>query len=67
TYTTAPRFIDDSLILLTWYKKYVVEGAKHYALPASYIRMLEDIDAVPDDDYQRPRRHADVLADTAAD
>jgi hypothetical protein len=67
TYTTDPRFIDDSLILFMWYKKYVVEGAKRYALPASYVRMLEDIDAVPDDNHQRARRHADVLADTAAD
>ncbi|MDH3670928.1 MAG: gamma-glutamylcyclotransferase [Gammaproteobacteria bacterium] len=67
TYTTDPRFIDDSLILFIWYKKYVVEGAKRYALPASYVRMLEDIDAVPDDNHQRARRHADVLADTAAD
>jgi hypothetical protein len=45
----------------------VVEGAKHYALPASYIRMLEDIDAVRDDDRQRARRHVYVLANTAAD
>ncbi len=67
TYTTDPRFIDDSLTLLTWYKEYVVEGAKHYALPASYIRMLENVHAVVDDDYQRARRHTDTLADTTAD
>jgi gamma-glutamylcyclotransferase (GGCT)/AIG2-like uncharacterized protein YtfP len=66
TYTADPRFVDDSLTSLTWYKKYVVAGAKHYALPASYIRMLEDIDAVPDNDHQRARRHADVLANTAS-
>ena len=67
TYTVDPRFIDDNLTSFTWYKKYVVEGAKHYVLPATYIRMLENIDAVPDDDHQRARRHADVLANTAAD
>lgn len=67
TYTADPRFIDDSLAVLAWYKQYVVEGAKRYALPTSYIRMLEDIDAVRDDDRQRVRRHVYVLANTAAD
>ena len=67
TYAADSGFIDDSLTALTWYKKYVVEGAKHYALPASYIRMLENVHAVVDDDYQRARRHADTLADTTAD
>ncbi len=67
TYTADPYFIDDSLTVLAWYKQYVVEGAKRYALPTSYVRMLEDIDAVRDDDRQRARRHVYVLANTATD
>ena len=67
TYTADPRFIDDGLAVLAWYKQYVIEGAKRYVLPTSYIRMLEDIDAVRDDDRRRARRHVYVLANTAAD
>lgn len=67
TYTADPRFVDDSLISFTWYKKYVVEGAKHYALPPTYVRMLENVRAVVDDDHQRSRQHAIVLANALAD
>lgn len=67
TYIADPRFIDDSLTSLTWYKQYVVEGAKHYALPEAYIQMLEETPAIVDDDDQRAHQHAVALTSGAAD
>lgn len=61
TYTAQPDFIDDTLKPLLWYKRYVVEGARQHALPVSYVRMLEVIEAVPDRDEQQARQHADIL------
>lgn len=39
----------------TWYRDLVVQGARHHALPASYIARIADVTAVPDPDRNRER------------
>jgi cation transport regulator ChaC len=40
----------------TWYKRFLVEGAREHALPPGYIANLENIDAVQDTNLERDRR-----------
>jgi hypothetical protein len=40
----------------TWYKRFLVEGAREHLLPAEYIAALESIDAVQDADTARDLR-----------
>ena len=40
----------------TWYKRFLVEGAREHALPPDYIEALENIDAVEDTNQGRDRR-----------
>jgi hypothetical protein len=47
---------DAGLRPYTWYKRFLVEGAREHALPANYITNLENIDAVQDGDAARERR-----------
>ena len=35
--------IDDSLRPYTWYKDFVVDGAKEHDLPEAYIKKLESV------------------------
>jgi gamma-glutamylcyclotransferase len=39
----------------TWYKRFLVEGAREHSLPPEYIAELERIEAVQDTDEQRDR------------
>ncbi len=40
----------------TWYKRFLVEGAREHSLPAEYIATLENIDATQDANGERDRR-----------
>ena len=47
---------DPALRPYTWYKRFLVEGAREHSLPAEYIAELERIEAVPDTNEQRDRQ-----------
>ena len=47
---------DPALRPYTWYKRFLVEGAREHSLPESYIAELERIDAVEDTNPQRDRK-----------
>jgi hypothetical protein len=47
---------DAALRPYTWYKRFLVEGAREHALPAEYIAELENIVAEQDADAARDRR-----------
>ncbi len=51
--------INDSLSPYHWYKEHVLAGAREHRLPADYIRMIENINAIHDPD---PDRHTTELA-----
>jgi gamma-glutamylcyclotransferase len=44
---------DSSICPYSWYKRYLVEGAKDHGLPTKYIASLEAIEAVEDADCKR--------------
>ena len=47
---------DAGLHPYTWYKRFLVEGAREHALPPDYIAALESIEAVEDANRGRDRR-----------
>ncbi len=47
---------DPALRPYTWYKRFLVEGAREHSLPADYIAELENIADVQDANAQRDRR-----------
>jgi hypothetical protein len=47
---------DPALLPYTWYKRFLVEGAREHFLPEVYIAGLERIHAVQDTDQERDRR-----------
>jgi len=52
----ASRATQVGLYPYTWYKRFIVEGAKEHGLPPEYITILENIDALQDADTGRDRR-----------
>lgn len=55
-YVSAPNQRDESLHPYTWYKRFLVEGAKEHRLPKGYIALLEGIIAIQDPNRKRDRR-----------
>ena len=37
-----------------WYKEQVVQGAKEHGLPEGYIKKIDDVESIPDQDPERP-------------
>ena len=53
--------IDESLNPYTWYKDFVVEGAKQNSINSEYITYLEGFAAVNDPDKRREERNRKIL------
>jgi gamma-glutamylcyclotransferase len=49
--------IDNTLSPYSWYKRFVVEGARQHNLPADYIARIEAIRAIEDPDARRDTRN----------
>jgi gamma-glutamylcyclotransferase len=60
-YVAASSHIDECLQPFTWYKAYVVEGARFHGLPSGYIDALEAAEAVSDPDAGRRRDNVRLL------
>ncbi len=56
-YTAAPNYIDDSLVPYTWYKDFVLEGAREHGLSTEYIQKIIDFPDKPDPDINREREN----------
>jgi hypothetical protein len=54
---------DRSLRPYSWYKCFLVEGARSHGLPPDYIARLEAIEAVEDQDLERGRRKQRLICD----
>jgi len=61
TYLADSDSIDDSLKPYTWYKDFVVQGAKEHGLPKEYIEKLEAVEAIQDPDEERDKKKNQVL------
>ncbi len=60
-YIADPNYIDDSLRPYTWYKDFVVQGAREHELPAEYVRELETVEAREDSNRERAERKRDIM------
>ncbi len=60
TYIAEEAHIDDLLAPYSWYKKYVVHGARHHGLPDSYIKSLNTVQTIEDPD--RARAETELIA-----
>jgi len=59
-YVSARNQRDKSLRPYTWYKHFLVEGAKEHQLPKSYVASLESIIAIQDPIRERDRRKGNL-------
>ena len=60
-YVSAQNQRDKSLRPYTWYKRFLVEGAKEHRLPKGYVASLEGIVAIQDPDRERDRRKRNLI------
>jgi gamma-glutamylcyclotransferase len=56
TYVAEDTYIVNDRRPYTWYKRHIVEGARHFGLPDEYIANIEGQDADEDADEQRSSR-----------
>jgi cation transport regulator ChaC len=56
----AKTFIAVTLRPYSWYKRFLVEGARKHRLPAAYIASLEAMEAVEDPDPERDRKEREI-------
>ncbi len=61
TYVASSSHIDDSLPPYSWYKEYVVHGARYNGLPESYIETITETSAVEDPDSLRAEKEFAVI------
>ena len=52
--------IDPHLMPLDWYREHVLRGARENNLPGAYIRSIEAIEAVADDDAVRREKELSI-------
>lgn len=55
---------DSSLKPYTWYKAFVVAGAKEHKLPGEYIRQLEAVEATEDPNRERHDKNTRLFTGT---
>lgn len=55
-YFADPRYIDDARRPYSWYKRFVIEGARQHALPGDYIDTILAMPDAEDPDRERDRR-----------
>ena len=61
SYVAHPDYIVTSLVPYTWYKDFVISGAREHGLPREYIRILESQDADADPDPDREQKERDQV------
>lgn len=61
TYFALSTAIEDGLKPFTWYKDFVLRGARQHGLPSHYRKYLDSIDAIADPDISRSRTNKDIL------
>jgi hypothetical protein len=53
--------IDDAINPYTWYREYVILGARYHALPEAYLQRIEVVEAEKDPDEGRHIKHMRIL------
>jgi hypothetical protein len=60
-YVADPSYIDDSLLPYTWYKDYVLQGAKEHGFPEAYVQTIARVEARRDPDRERETKERTML------
>lgn len=60
-YVAEPEAISDGLQPYSWYKRFVVEGARQHGLPADYVAGIEAMLATKDPDRERDARNRKIM------
>ncbi len=63
TYKAGDEFIDNALLPFHWYKRFVILGAAYFGFPQDYLYQLEQQQSIPDNDPDRARQNAILLAE----
>jgi hypothetical protein len=61
TYVAQEGYVDDGLRPFDWYRDLVVEGARSWGFPRSYVDALARVEVAADPDGDRARRHGGDL------
>lgn len=61
TYKAEPSFVDDRLRPYDWYRELVLLGSRFHGFPRDYIAGIQAIEAQPDPDPARRKRHLRLL------
>lgn len=61
-YVASPTFVSDGLVPFSWYKAYVLAGARYHALPRAYIDEIDRVPTMEDPDQERQKRNWKILA-----
>jgi AIG2 family protein len=59
-YIADANSIDNTLSPYSWYKRFVVDGARHHALPTEYVNIITAMPDLEDPDRQRDRRNRSI-------
>ena len=63
TYIATSNSIDDKLKPYSWYKDFVLAGAKEHGLPTEYVdKYIQSVEAVDDPNKARDKKQRDMLA-----
>ncbi|MDX1604973.1 MAG: gamma-glutamylcyclotransferase family protein [Candidatus Competibacterales bacterium] len=60
-YIAEPDYIDEALRPYSWYRRLVLDGARHHGLPADYVAALARVRARRDPNPERHARHWRLL------
>jgi AIG2-like family len=60
-YFAATNSIDNTLRPYSWYKRFVVDGARQHALPNEYIDAIAALPDMEDSDQRRDRRNRSIV------
>jgi hypothetical protein len=60
-YVAAENSTDDTLSPYSWYKRFVVDGARQHGLPPDYVAGIEVMPATEDPDRARDARNCRIL------
>ena len=62
-YIASQDVIDADLVPYSWYKRFVVEGARQHGLPAGYIARIDAMPATEDPDRERDASMRELTVD----
>lgn len=66
-YIAKPDLIDEAVIPYTWYKEFIVQGAKEHHFSENYIEELEKVVSKEDPDRERAEKNSRIQLEVSHD